>query len=116
VRHVIAPGRWDEGWPSRRNRLPEPFSIDPKDAGNDPTTAIRGLLPGCGPSGRCRFGANILSEQKFDHRRQEKPMFDHLAWRQECYERNLFGLDDEEELDDEEFWVDLEEQLPLPDG
>jgi hypothetical protein len=33
-------------------------------------------------------------------------MFDYLAWRQECYE----CLDDEEELDDEEFWVDLEEQ------
>ncbi len=42
-------------------------------------------------------------------------MFDRLAWRQECSERYLLGLDeeeldDEEELEDEEFWVDLEEQ------
>ncbi len=28
-------------------------------------------------------------------------MFDSLAWRHECYERYL-GLDDEEEVDDEE--------------
>jgi hypothetical protein len=37
-------------------------------------------------------------------------MFDHLAWRRDRYERYLLDLDDEEELDDEEFWVDLEEQ------
>jgi hypothetical protein len=40
-------------------------------------------------------------------------MFDRLAWRREFYERYLLGLDDEEELDDEEidaFWSDVEEQ------
>ena len=35
-------------------------------------------------------------------------MFDHPAWRQECHESYLLGLDDEEEPDDEEFWVDPE--------
>jgi hypothetical protein len=43
-------------------------------------------------------------------------VFDRAAWRRECYERYLLGLD-EEELDDEEFWADPQEQLPtLPDG
>ena len=43
-------------------------------------------------------------------------MFDSLAWRRECYEGYLLGLDDEddeddeEELDGEEFWADPEEQ------
>jgi hypothetical protein len=40
-------------------------------------------------------------------------MFDRLAWRRECYEHYLLGLDDEddeEELDAEEFWADPEEQ------
>jgi hypothetical protein len=37
-------------------------------------------------------------------------MFDSLAWHRECYERYLLGLDDEDELDDEEFWADPEEQ------
>ncbi len=32
-------------------------------------------------------------------------MFDRFAWRRECYEHYLFGLDDEDELDDEEFWT-----------
>jgi len=50
----------------------------------------------------------VVNEQKFDHRRQETPMFDRLAWRRELYERYLVDLDDEEESDDE--------LLPLPDG
>jgi hypothetical protein len=55
----------------------------------------------------------VIDEQKFDHRRREKPVFDRLAWHRECYERYLLGLDDEAELDDD----DPEEQLlPLPDG
>ena len=37
-------------------------------------------------------------------------MFDRLAWRRECYERYLLGLDDEEDLDDEESGADPEEQ------
>jgi hypothetical protein len=36
-------------------------------------------------------------------------MFDHLAWRQECSERYLLTLDDDE-LDDEEFWTDTDER------
>ena len=42
-------------------------------------------------------------------------MFDHLAWRRECYERYLLDLDDEEELDDEEFWVGPEEPADIDD-
>jgi hypothetical protein len=38
-------------------------------------------------------------------------MFDRLAWRRECYERYLLGLDDED--DEEEHDGEL---LPLPDG
>jgi hypothetical protein len=37
-------------------------------------------------------------------------MFDRFAWRRDGCEHYLLDLDDEEELDDEEFWVDLEEQ------
>jgi hypothetical protein len=36
-------------------------------------------------------------------------MFDSLAWRRECYDHYLLGLDDEDELD-EEFWTDSAEQ------
>lgn len=52
-------------------------------------------------------------------------MFDRLAWRRECYEHYLLGLDDEDELDDKEFWTDTGEQPyeahidddeTLPDG
>jgi len=38
-------------------------------------------------------------------------MFDRFAWRRECYEHYLLGVDDE---DDEEELND--ELLPLPDG
>jgi hypothetical protein len=51
-------------------------------------------------------------------------MFDRLAWRRECYDHYLLGLDDED--DDEEFWTDTTEQAnevridddeeTLPDG
>jgi hypothetical protein len=37
-------------------------------------------------------------------------MFDHLAWRRERYDRYLLDLDDEDELDDEEFWTGTDEQ------
>ena len=50
-------------------------------------------------------------------------MFDRLAWRRECYDHYLLGLDDDEP-DDEEFWTDPAEQPyevriddeTLPDG
>ena len=44
-------------------------------------------------------------------------MFDHLARRPELFERYL--LDDEDELDDEEFWTDTDEQrceAPIEDA
>jgi hypothetical protein len=37
-------------------------------------------------------------------------MFDRLAWRRECYDHYLLGLDDEDEPDDEEFWTDTTAQ------
>jgi hypothetical protein len=51
-------------------------------------------------------------------------MFDSLAWRRECYDHYLLGLDDEDEPDDEEFWTNTTEQPyeiriddeTLPDG
>jgi hypothetical protein len=51
-------------------------------------------------------------------------MFDRLAWRRECYDHYLLGLDDANEDDDDEFWTDTEEQPheirideeTLPDG
>jgi hypothetical protein len=47
-------------------------------------------------------------------------MFDRLAWRRECYERYLLGLDGDEEPGDEEpgdeeFWADPEEQADIDD-
>jgi hypothetical protein len=50
-------------------------------------------------------------------------MFDRLAWRRECYDHYLLGLDDDEP-DDEEFWTDPADQPyeaqiddeTLPDG
>jgi hypothetical protein len=33
-------------------------------------------------------------------------MFDRFAWRREGHDHYLLGLDDEDELDDEEFWTD----------
>ena len=52
-------------------------------------------------------------------------MFDRLAWRRECYDHYLLALDDEDELDDEEFWtataeqpyeVRMDDDGTLPDG
>jgi hypothetical protein len=52
-------------------------------------------------------------------------MFDRFAWRWECYDHHLFGSDDEDELDDEEFWTNTAEEPheahidhdeTLPDG
>ena len=52
-------------------------------------------------------------------------MFDRFAWRRECYDDYLLGLDDEDELDDEEFWtgtatqpreLSVDEDETLPDG
>jgi hypothetical protein len=37
-------------------------------------------------------------------------MFDRFAWRRECYDHYLLGPDDEDELDDEEFWTNTAEQ------
>jgi hypothetical protein len=52
-------------------------------------------------------------------------MFDRFAWRREGYDHYLFGPDDEDELDDEEFWtnttaqpheVHIDNDETLPDG
>jgi hypothetical protein len=51
-------------------------------------------------------------------------MFDRFAWRRECYDHYLLGLDDDDEPDDEEFWTNTAAQPyeahaddeTLPDG